>query len=570
VTFDKYYYKRCSLGHLFSFSRVYFVSSVFEKRVRVCSLLRKQTTSLNTEGTKYTRRTQGEVFKAYIAGAMLLLKSLLSNMHLWALLLCIPLSGEAQKTFDFNTNCRLAYNNIIQLKLSTGQQLLDAEKKQHPDNLIPYFLENYIDFFILFFNEDPAEYRKRKNNLDQRLEKLSEGPDSSPFYLFTKSIVHFQWAAVRIKFGYNWDAGWEFRRSFLQVKENEASFPDFYPNQLYRGAMQVAAGTIPDGYRWLSNLLGIKGTIRDGMSKLSGFLERGDEWSKLFHNEAIFYYCYLKYYVENDREGVFRFLSGQRPDLVNNHLFTYLVANLSINNHQSENAKQVIAARNMSGEYLQTSIWDLEMGYAKLNHQEPDAHIYFERFIANFRGKFYVKDALQKLSWHYYLQDNMALAHKYRALILHKGALETEADKQAEKEAKTKKWPNKLLLQARLLNDGGYHREALRLLHGKKHTDFPDAADQTEFSYRVARLYDDLGVHDEALYFYRQTIQLGESRKEYYAARSALHIGNIMEDRNDKNAAIHWYQRCMKMKDHDYKNSLDQRAKAGIARCKGE
>jgi len=36
---------------------------------------------------------------------------------------------------------------------------LNAEKTLHPDNLIPYFLENYIDFFILFFNEDPVEYK---------------------------------------------------------------------------------------------------------------------------------------------------------------------------------------------------------------------------------------------------------------------------------------------------------------------------------------------------------------------------------------------------------------------------
>ena len=133
-----------------------------------------------------------------------------------ALLLTNP--ALAQKTFDFNTNCQNAYKEIVQLKLNNGQRLLNAEKAAHPNNLIPYFLENYIDFFTLFFNEDPQEYKKKIKNLEIRLDKLSEGPESSPFYLFTKSIVHFQWAAVKIKFGQNWDAGWEFRRSFLQVK----------------------------------------------------------------------------------------------------------------------------------------------------------------------------------------------------------------------------------------------------------------------------------------------------------------------------------------------------------------
>ena len=482
----------------------------------------------------------------------------------------LPNFALAQKTFDFNNNCRIAYKEIVQLKLNNGQRLLNAEKAAHPDNLIPYFLENYIDFFTLFFNEDPQEYKKKIKNLEIRLDKLSEGPESSPFYLFTKSIVHFQWAAVKIKFGQNWDAGWEFRRSFLQVKENQSEHPQFYPNELYRGAMQVAAGTIPDGYRWLSNLLGIKGTIHEGMSKLQTFLTRNDEWSRLFRDECIFYYCYLKYYVENDRIAVLKFIQEQKIDTVNNHLFTYLAANLSLGNQQSEKAKTIIAGRNLSADYFVTQVWDLEMGYAKMYHLEPDAAFFLERFIDQFKGKSYVKDVLQKLSWFYYLKEDQPMADKYRAMILKKGGLDTEADKQAMKEAKTNVWPNKLLLKARLLNDGGYYWEALNLLMGKRYTDFPKPQDQTEFVYRAARLYDDLGDKEKAIDFYKQAVVLGEKRTEYFAARAALHIGNIYEKRNEKNTAISWYQRCLDMEDHDFKNSLDQRAKAGIARCKGE
>src|SRR5882672_9325218 len=75
--------------------------------------------------------------------------------------------GRAQVSYhyDFNTDCRKAYDEIIKLKLNTGKLILEAEKKVHPGNLIPYFLENYIDFFTLFFNEDPDEYRRRKSSL---------------------------------------------------------------------------------------------------------------------------------------------------------------------------------------------------------------------------------------------------------------------------------------------------------------------------------------------------------------------------------------------------------------------
>jgi tetratricopeptide (TPR) repeat protein len=69
---------------------------------------------------------------------------------------------------------------------------------------------------------------------------------------------------------------------------------------------------------------------------------------------------------------------------------------------------------------------------------------------------------------------------------------------------------------------------------------------------------------------YLLAIKLGENRPEYYAARAALQIGYIYEERGKKNIAITYFQRCLDMKEQDYKNSLDQKAKAGIERCKGE
>ena len=62
----------------------------------------------------------------------------------------------------------------------------------------------------------------------------------------------------------------------------------------------------------------------------------------------------------------------------------------------------------------------------------------------------------------------------------------------------------------------------------------------------------------------------GAQFTKHFAARAALQTGFIFEQRGDKATAIQWFQRCMDMKDHDFKNSLDQRAKAGIARCKNE
>ena len=489
-----------------------------------------------------------------------------------ACLLCIfvPFLSFGQKHFDFSTSCQQAYRAIVQLKLEEGSRILEAEKKRDPDNLIPVFLENYIDFFTLFFNEDPAEYQLRKNGLDKRIELMSEGPESSPFSLFTRSIIHFQWAAVDIKFGHNWDAGWEFRRSFLQSRECEKKFPGFTPATMLSGTMQVVAGTIPDGYKWLSSLLGIRGNVTTGMQQLERFVAAGDPWASLYRDEAIFYYLYLQFYIENKQKEVFVFIRQNKLDTRNNHLYTYLSANLYINDHQSALAERVLQQRNPAPDYLDMPVWDLEMGYASLNHLEPEAHVYLERFLSHFRGRFYVKDANQKLSWYYYLKGDMAKADSFRALTLRKGSAESDADKQALKEARSGKWPNKVLLRSRLLSDGGYFGEALLVLQGKSSTDFPLPEEKCELAYRLGRIYDGLDRGDEAIAAYLTTIKTGESLKEYYAARAALQTGYIYERRGDRARAIAFFGKCLSLKDHDYKNSLDQRAKAGIARCKGE
>ncbi|HEY4935727.1 MAG TPA: hypothetical protein VII44_04065 [Puia sp.] len=475
--------------------------------------------------------------------------------------------AQGSYLYDFNADCRKAYEEIIKLKLNTGKLILEAEKKAHPYNLIPYFLDNYIDFFTLYFNEDPEEYLRRKPLLEQRVDLMKKGNPASPFYLFTRSVIYFQWAAVNIKFGERWDAAWAFRKSFLIGNENLQKFPDFQPSRMLQGSMQVAASTIPPGYQLLSSLLGIRGTINAGMHNLESMLNSTDPYAIIFHDEAAFYFLYLKFYILNQREQVFQYIHQQNWDIRNNHLFAYLVANLSLNNQDASVTEEIISRLNRDPGYLDMSIWDMQMGYAKADRLDKESLVYMERFLSRFKGKFYVKDVLQKISWIYYLQQEPEKAEAARARILVLGNTETDADKQALKEAESGRWPNEVLLRARLLDDGGYYNEALQVLADKQISSFPDPADQLEYSYRTGRIYDALNRKTEAMASYQEALRLGENRREYYGARAALQIGYIYESRGDKKNALIYFKKVLEMKLHDYKNALDQKAKAGIERC---
>ena len=134
----------------------------------------------------------------------------------------------------------------------------------------------------------------------------------------------------------------------------------------------------------------MKGSVTEGIKLVKNFESSNDPWARLMNNESMFMYCYLMFYLENKKDEALQFLRDKKPDLVNNHLLAYAAANLNKNNKQTEEAKNIVLNRNKSPEYLVTGIWDYEMGYAKLHHLETQESIqYLEKFIANFKGKFY-------------------------------------------------------------------------------------------------------------------------------------------------------------------------------------
>ncbi len=477
-------------------------------------------------------------------------------------------TSKAEKVYEYNSTCQQAYQELLKLKINSGMALLEKAKQQNPDNLIPYYLENYIDLVSLFFNEDADDYMLRKPKIEERIKLLEQGSQNSPFYRYCLSMVYVQKAFIEIKFAENWRASWDVRKAFLLTKENKRLFQTFTPNDLLYGGLQAIIATIPSGYSLFANLIGLSGSMADGLTLLKNFAYSTDPYAKLFSNESAFIYCYIAYHVGNRKTDAFKFIQERKIDVVNNYLLCYMAANLAVVDKRLDLAKNIIQNRNKSPEYFNLPIWDYELGFINLDHLEFQAAAnYLESYLAKFKGNFYTKDTYLKLGWCYYLQGNMKAAEATRLSILKKGSTDTDADKQALKDAKSGVWPNALLLKARLLSDGGYFQEALAFLNSKNINSFVLEEEKLEYQYRYGRIYDDLNKNEQAIEYYNVAINLGINRKEYYAARAALQIGEIYEREGKKKLAIPYFEKCISLKDHEYKNSLDQRAKAGLQRC---
>lgn len=486
------------------------------------------------------------------------------------LLFCLVIVVNAQtKQYIWNDKSQQIYESVTSLRIPEARRNIAIERKVMPNNLVNEMLESYADFYELFLNEDFAEYQKLNPQFENRIKLFESGPKNTPYYKYSLGLEYLHKSMIAIRFEKTWDGVWDFRKAYLLFKDNTKAFPNFTPSEAYFGAITTVIGTIPKGYQWIANILGLSGKISDGNAMVLKYINSKDEYSKRCRNEALFIYPYLLMNFEGNSKKAFDFIESAPYDFKKNQIHAYMATNLYLNHQQSNKALNIAQQIESNANYLPLPFWNYELGHAYLNELKFDkAQKHFTDFIQSFKGKFYLKDAYERLSWIAYLQEDIKKAESYRKWVLNSGNQETDADKQAYQNAKKGNWPNTTLLKARLLSDGGYQNQALTILNGKTTKDFGVDADKTEFTYRLGRIYDLMGQDETAIKYYLSAIEKGENQTEYFAARAALQIGNIYENKGQFSKAIEFYNQCIAMKDHAFKNSLDQKAKSGVQRCR--
>ncbi|MFH1296647.1 MAG: tetratricopeptide repeat protein [Bacteroidota bacterium] len=488
----------------------------------------------------------------------------------------VLLSGSLFSQYVFNKRCQEAYHEILNFRFDEANKLLHQESKQHPDNLIPLYLENYIDFFKLFTGEDKLMFELLKSNKSIRLDQLERGDKDSPYYRFCIAGIAVQWALVRLKFGEYTTAAFEIRRAYLLLKENEKRFPDFLPNQIGLGILHIIVGLIPAQYQWLANLAGLEGTISEGILELKYVLNYRDDNPvfSLFKPEACYYLAFIDINLLNNKEESLSLIQRFDSDAFlqkyqKSPLIIYAKSSIFMKNGRNSEVISLLHNYCASPDtYPFVFLYYLE-GLARLNNLDTSAAIYLNRFVKEFTGINYIKSAYQKLAWVYLLQGDTLL---YQAEIQKagtRGNAIVDEDKQAYSEYNIGILPAIPLLKARLLYDGGYFSEAQKvLLNTPLDSYIRSKKDLTEYTYRMGRIYHATGNLSKAIQYYTATIKNGRYLPHYFAASAALNLGWIYEEQGNYLAADANYRLCASMNYTEYENSLRQKAKAGLSRLK--
>jgi tetratricopeptide (TPR) repeat protein len=484
----------------------------------------------------------------------------------------IPVLSNAQ--FNPSPNCQKAYQKIVDLRFIEARQFISAEKKSDPSNLIPLYLENFIDFLTIIVTDEKAQYERIKPVFLSRMKSLEDGHKDSPYRDLCLGGSNIQWAFIQMQFGEYTQAALKIRKAHRCFTENAVAFPDFLPNNIGLGITHMIGGMVPDSYKWVSSLMGLDGTLSQGLAEVKTVADYkgSDPFYSQFRTEALFYLSIVSASLIKDKAQALKIISlFNESDGSQSPVLAFARASILMKNGLNEQALNVLIHRPRDPLIYPFHYLEFMEGNARLNKLDTSAMSCFRDFLKNYRGVNFIQSAWQKIGWLKLLRGDTSGYFSSMNKILNDGKAVGEDDKQAFAEAESKVVPNVILLRARLLFDGGYYSKALSELLDRPIKSFLSGRkDYTEYFYRLGRIYHESGNTGKALSYYHTAIQRGKNDPWYFAASAALQSGIIHEQKGEFSSADSAYKVCLECRNTEYKYSLAQKAKAGISRIKSQ
>ena len=489
----------------------------------------------------------------------------MAKPHPFFLLLCLLslTSGIAAST-PFSPSLANAYGELLKLKVNSSRTILrtvDPENDAGKATLL--LVANYNDFLELCVEQDQGRYDQLVEAQEKRLEEISQMNERSPWAAYAVAEVRMQLAMSKLLFGNRLSAAWDFRKAYLQYARNASRWPGFLPNKKNLGVLQVMIGSVPDQYQWFLQIIGLKGSVREGMANLKAAAMQPNpfrEEAKLLH--AIMLHTIRQENAPQAIKQVTELLKAQ-PD---NLLFRFAAMHLLKKTNLGEAALTLYEQRPSANPYL---------SFPFLHHMAADLYLYRgdygrsvaenKLFLQQHKGQHYLKSAHYKLYIAYLLGNHPPQAKWHFNQIQKLGIAETEEDKYASSYAESNEQPVPPLMKARLHADGGYYQEALKDLANLQISASTPLPVRAEHLYRKARVYHGLQNLQEAAAFYKQTIATAADAPLYYAPNAALQLGYIYQQANQPEKAKAFFRKALTYKGHAYKNSIDAKAKLALA-----
>ena len=471
--------------------------------------------------------------------------------------------------FKWDNELQEILTEVLHLQLLQAAPRIQAAQKSKKFNLLPYYLEDYLDFYFAYVDGRPKViYGKYMERKEARLAWLEQGSEQDPYTLYTQADVHLRWAMIYAMYQDNTLAFKSIKKAAALLERNQKRFPNFVLNKRAWGILHTMIGAMPGKYQWGAALAAWSDNVNEGLSELEQVIQHGKQQLDFIMNEEVQQlYSMLLLYMGNDDPSAWGALNTALLDPVNNPMATYILASRYIKTGKSKQGLLLLEQRKKMNEEYPFPQLELLKGHCKLYRLDKTAEENYKDFLEQFRGVNGIKETYQCLAWLALLNNDNNQYFYYMQQVERKGEHFTSADRLAMNEmeiAKNKKQPNLKLLQARLYYDGGYYDKAYSVLEQCTVNELQEEEEQIEYFYRKGSIYQKMRKKNIALEAFEETLKRGTKKPYYYACRAALNAGLVHESREEWKEAKSYYERCLKEKPDQYQHTLHSRARTRL------
>lgn len=488
---------------------------------------------------------------------------MLRKLFLLILLSGLLFAPKAKAKYVLSENCKLAYEQLMDLRISTARKTLQQEIRESPDNYYAYYLAHYVDAFDLMINTNEARYLRFIDNYEKRREIMDEKDMDSPYYLEFEGEMQLYMGVFNIIMGDRFSGVRRAYGGYKKIYKNLDEHPGFQPSLKIASLFDIALSNLPPFIRWVVGAFGISGDAERGLRVLNNYFDETKNTRGLNADAALF--LILAYKLDKNPQKGYEAYSEINPAILDYTLLDYLYANVAYRSGHNAHAEELMKKIHPDKMEIPFHPYYYMTGKILLRKLDPDAGYYLKKYLDMYKANDYRKEIDYKLATFYLINGNKIKFEKYKELTCEEGDRVTERNREATYDCELDYIPDPELVKAKLLLDGSYFdrfHELIAVYPIKPNTFLPYTL---EYNLLLARYKWQEGNSTEAISLFKKVIENGEDGDYYFAAEAAMYLGMLYENKN-KTQAKKYYEIAVDLYDSDYYEYIDDRSRKALKR----
>ncbi len=430
--------------------------------------------------------------------------------------------------YKVTPNCLNTWDAIIDLRFEDADSLIENELATNPTNYYAHYLAQTADAFQFMIDMSDSTYKEIIDKYETRMELLDGEDEESPYYLACRAELQLQMGMFNIIYGDRLTGLRKAYGAYKKTYKNIDKYPDF--NQSYKldGIFNVAISNMPPFVNWAITSFGVSGSYDKGYEILRNYFINCKHTNGLGTEAAL--YNILAFKLNKDPYGAYTFINSLDSNYFKYNLLKYFKANVAYRTGKNEEALEELST--FKRDDLEFNGYNYLLGKILLRKLDSNSIHHLKKFLKNQKEKQYHKEINYAIAMAYLIAGNIKQTKHHRLLACETGNEITERDREAMCDCNLDYFPDKNLVKAKLLLDGGYLNKAnlyLEMFNSVQHDKSDNSPYYLEYLLLKGRLEFRRGNTNEAVSLMSKVITYGENVDYYFASEAALYLGYIYE-----------------------------------------